>query len=74
MKMILANTDSTVVEHYTRNPKIRGLNLAAGTTGAARFWGAPGACTIKLFTTVIYNYNLFRKKLECSLASLFSLV
>jgi hypothetical protein len=32
----------------------------------------PGACTIKLFTSVIYG---FRNKLEClSLASLFSLV
>jgi hypothetical protein len=55
MKMILANIGSTVVEQLTHNPKIRGLNLAAGTVGAARFGGAPEACTITLFTAVIYG-------------------
>ncbi len=57
MKMILANIDSTVVEHLTHNPKIRGLDLAAEIAGAPRFGGAPRACIVTLFTAVIYGFS-----------------
>jgi hypothetical protein len=66
--MLLAGGGSTVVEHLPHHPRVKGLSLAisADTGRDKNMWESiigvivvefPGACTIKIFTAVIYGFS-----------------